>query len=118
MRILLLLLSSLYSLSSLSFNECNKVAAGYENRDIMYVVCKDLSSISKDAASDLIINLFNQYKGPPDEIAIFFVASPDLIGKTNPEGRELTGFYYSHSNKLEIWPNSINNKKEIEITWK
>ncbi len=117
MKILLLLLSSLYSLSSLSFNECNKVASGYEKRDIMYVVCKDLSGVDERSASELIINLFGQYKGPPDEVAIFFVATPDLIGKTNPEGHELVGFYYSHSNKLEIWPNSKNNK-EFEITWK
>ena len=96
---------------------CDRVAAGYETKDIMYVVCTDLSGLSGQEASDLIGKLFDQYKGPPDEVAIYFVASPTLVGKVNPSGNELVGFYYTHNNSLEIWPNSISNKKLVKVTW-
>lgn len=99
-------------------NNCNKVVSGYEAKDIMYVICKDLSYLTKNKASELIINIFNQYKGPPDEILVYFVASKKSVGITNPEGNELVGSYYTHSNELEIWPNSKTNKRAIKIEWK
>ena len=99
-------------------NDCSKVVSGYEKSDSMYVICDDLSSLDKLSASDLIINLFNQYQGEPDEIIIYFVKSKELLGKHDFSGNELTGFYYTHSNKLEISPNSKTNKKVIEIEWK
>jgi len=97
--------------------KCSKVVSGYEAQDIMYVICKDLSHLSNKKASELIINIFNQYKGPPDEILVYFVASKSSVGKTNPEGNELVGSYYTHSSELEIWPNSKNKKRVIKIKW-
>ena len=99
-------------------DDCSKVVNGYEKSSSMYVICDDLTKLDKLSASDLIINLFNQYKGEPDEIAIYFVKSKEFLGEHDFSGNELTGFYYTHSNKLEIFPNSTTNKKVIEIEWK
>jgi hypothetical protein len=118
MKNFVLLLIILLSFSTHASSACDKVVSDYETKDIMYVICSDLSTLSDEEASDLIIRLFNQYKGPPDEVAIYFVLSAELVGKTNPEGNELVGFYYTHNNKLEIWPNLKSRKKVIEVTWK
>jgi hypothetical protein len=118
MKNIVLILSILLSFGAHASSTCYKVVSDYETKDIMYVICSDLSSLSEEEASDLIIRLFNQYKGLPDEVAIYFVASAELVGKASPEGNELVGFYYSHNSKLEIWPNSESSKKVIEITWK
>ena len=96
---------------------CNKVVSGYESQDVMYVLCNDLSSLSSNEASQLIVNVFNQYKGPPDEILVYFVAAKELVGNPNIKDNKLVGSYYTHNNNLVIWPNSKTNKREIQIKW-
>jgi len=118
MKNFVLLLFIFLSFSAHSSSACDKVVSSYETKDVMYVICTDLSTLSDEEASDLVIRLFNQYRGPPDEVAIYFVTSAELVGKTKPEGNELVGIYYTHNNKLEIWPNLKSRKKVIEITWK
>ena len=105
------------TLNSHASEKCNEVVSGYETQDEMYVVCKDLSHLTNNNASKLIINIFNQYKGPPDEILVYFVASKKSVGLNNPVGNELVGSYYTHSNELEIWPNSKTKKRVIKIKW-
>lgn len=97
---------------------CDKVAPGYERFDAMFVVCKGLSGHSNDEISDLIINLFNQYKGPPDEVAIYFVSNKNLIGKPDITDDGLVGFYYTRDNNLVLWPNSDNQRKTLQVVWK
>ncbi len=115
MKIYTTLLFLCVALNTYASEKCNKVVPGFETQDIMYVICKDLSPLSNIEASELIINILNQYKGPPDEILVYFVVSKKSVGKTNMEGNELVGSYYTHSNELEIWPNSKNKKKAIKV---
>ncbi len=98
---------------------CGKVAEGYEDRDKMYVVCPNLSNLSNDDASQLVLNVMNQYKGPPDEVIVYFVSSKKVVGKPEAEinAMELVGYYYTHSHQLIVWPKLKTLKKVVEITW-
>ena len=117
MKIIATLLFMVLTINAYASEKCNTVVHGYEAQDIMYVVCKDLSHLTNKKASQLIISIFNQYKGPADEILVYFVASKGSVGKINPEGNELVGLYYTHSRELEIWPNSKNKKRVVKIKW-
>ena len=115
MKIITTLLFLVSTLNVFASEKCDKVVPGFEAKDTMYVICEDLSSLSQAKASELITNLVKQYKGPPDEIIIYFVTTEDSVGKSNLKGSELAGVYYTHSHKLEIRPNSKKNKRTIEI---
>ncbi|MEE4245627.1 MAG: hypothetical protein V2I33_09460 [Kangiellaceae bacterium] len=101
-RILALILL-LYPLFALA-NSCDKVAKGYESSDDMYVVCNDLSQLSLSEANGKLKNIFEQYKGEPDEILVYFVSDNKLVGvaedKLKPE--EFVGRYYTHNSTLII----------------
>ena len=98
---------------------CDQVAGGYESKDTMYVVCANLPSLSNENASRLVHSVMGQYKGPQDEVLVYFVSSPNVVGKPESEmtSEELVGYYYTHSHKLVFWPNSKALKKVVEITW-
>ena len=115
MRIVLFCLAIFYSGIS---NACDRVVTGYEKSDSMFVICEDLSLFSVEDASELIIGLFNQYKGPPDEVAIYFVTGKNFVGNLNIQDDNLVGFYYTHDNNLIIWPNSKNELKTLQVVWK
>ena len=115
MKVIFAIILTIIASNIYASEKCSKVVSGFEAQDIMYVICKDLSFLSNNEASRLIINIFNQYKGPPDEIRIYFVASSKSVGISNIKGNELVGSYYTHSNELEIWPNSKSNKRVINI---
>ena len=83
---------------------CGKIEDGYETQDIMYSICPNLAELPNDSISKLIRVLLSQYKGPPDEILIYFVASNELVGKTKLEGDELVGYYYTHSHEIVVFP--------------
>jgi hypothetical protein len=93
---------------------CAKMVNGYEDKDQIFVLCKDLEKFTNTELSGIVKSILEQYVGPPDEVAIFFVARRDLIGVTRISGPGFTGFYYTHDNIIEINPNS-SNKKSIKI---
>lgn len=115
MKLRLMIILLLFSINALA---CDKIVEGYQKSDGMFVICDDLSALSTDDVSELIINLFNQYQGPPDEISIFFVSSSEFVGDRNLTDDNLVGFYYTHDNNLIIWPNSNTNKRIVQIIWK
>lgn len=97
---------------------CEKVVAGYESKDLMYVVCPSLEGLSSVEASALVANVMSQYIGPPDEVLVYFVVSSELVGKPERDmsDSELVGVYYTHESKLFIWPNSKSRKNTIELS--
>ncbi|MCP3920998.1 MAG: hypothetical protein GY714_00285 [Desulfobacterales bacterium] len=98
--------------ASLSYaNDCRVVIHGFETKDTMYVLCKDLSGIDEKEAKELVIEIMGQYKGPPDEIIVYFIGSIEDLGKVNYNSKNLVGFYYTHSNELIIWPGQEGKKK-------
>lgn len=100
-------------------SSCDKVAEGYESSDEMYVVCNDLSLITLDEANAKLKKIFEQYKGEPDEILIYFVPDNKFVGvaqdKLKPE--EFVGWYYTHNSTLVIWPNIPEKRKELQLKW-
>lgn len=99
-------------------NACDRVVTGYEKSDSMFVICADLSSFSVEDVSELIIGLYNQYKGPPDDVAIYFVTGKEFVGNLNIKDNNLVGFYYTHDNNLIIWPNFKDDVKTLQVVWK
>ena len=97
----LLLLFSL-TVPGLAFGVCDNVESGYEDKDVMYVLCSVLAVKNDGEATKLIQNIMSQYKGPPDEIFVYFVKSKSSIGKEGLTDDEITGYYYTHSNELVI----------------
>ena len=102
---------------SFVFAECENVVPGYETKDIMYVLCSELSISSSSEATRLIKTILGQYKGPPDEILVYFVKSKSSIGVENPSQEELVGYYYTHSNELVIWPGNKSKTVAFKIDW-
>jgi hypothetical protein len=117
-RITLLLLIS-FSFQVLAGDECEKVVSGYETKDTMYVVCDSLTGITLEQANQKLKSIFEQYKGEPDEIIVYFVSSQKLVGKSDTElqPEDFVGFYYTHNSVLIIWPNIESRKKEMYLKW-
>jgi hypothetical protein len=114
-RIVLILL--LFFSSSTYADSCYTVVEGYEAEDVMYVLCNELPVSNEVGASKLIAKVMGQYKGPPDEIVVYFISSIEQIGGVKPSSENLVGFYYTHSNKLTIWPGLENKKRVFNIQW-
>jgi len=102
---------------SFLFAECENVVTGYETRDIMYVLCGELSISSSGEATRLIKTILGQYEGPPDEIMVYFVKSESSIGVENPSQEDLLGYYYTHTNELVIWPGNKPKTMVFKIEW-
>ena len=117
-RITLLLLLS-FSFQVLASDECEKVVSGYETKDTMYVICDSLTGITLEQANQKLKSIFEQYKGEPDEIIVYFVSSQKLVGKSDTElqPEDFVGFYYTHNSVLTIWPNLESRKKEMYLKW-
>ncbi|VAW81951.1 hypothetical protein MNBD_GAMMA12-1968 [hydrothermal vent metagenome] len=96
------------------YAKCGQVAPGYEQKSTMYVVCRDLNVNNKREATLLIKKVMSQYSGPPDEIVIHFVKSKSSIGEAKPTAQESVGYYYTHNNRLLIWP-KIKSKAKVFI---
>ncbi|MFL0804629.1 MAG: hypothetical protein K6L81_12990 [Agarilytica sp.] len=105
--IILLLLASFKAFS------CDKIVEGYETKDTMYSICPNFAELPDDMASKLVYVLLKQYRGPPDEILIYFVASKEFVGKD----KELLGYYYTHSHEIVVHPGSEKETK-FKVTWK
>jgi len=96
---------------------CSKVIPGYEESDTMYVVCEDLSGITQEESNKLIKNIFSQYKGEPDEVFVFFVSSKEYVGKFEFPAEVWVADYYTHHNKLTLWPKVKEKTRAITIQW-
>ncbi|SMF69181.1 hypothetical protein SAMN02745866_04350 [Alteromonadaceae bacterium Bs31] len=116
-NVILFLIGLVFSVMASANEECNKIVSGYENSDTIYVVCDDLSDISQEAANKLIKEIFNQYKGPPDEIFVFFISSTDYVGKFEFPPEVWVADYYTHHNQLTIWPKVKEKTRVIKIQW-
>ena len=101
----------------LAFAECDKVVPGYEDKDVMYVLCGELSINNSNEATKLMKKIMSQYKGPPDEILVYFVRSKSSVGVENPKAEEMVGYYYTHSNELVVWPEIKSKTKAFKIEW-
>ncbi|MBB3170215.1 hypothetical protein [Simiduia aestuariiviva] len=115
MKVAQFLIPALLGVSSHCYG-CSVVEEGYEDKDIMYSVCPNFAELSNDNASKLVNMLLSQYRGPPDEILIYFVALKELVGKQEYEPGELLGYYYTHSHKIIMLPDTAQ-EKEVEVTW-
>ncbi|MEY8198572.1 MAG: hypothetical protein RPS47_04970 [Colwellia sp.] len=102
----------LFSLQSFASENCESIAREYEVESYIYILCNDLTGTSQKEAQSIISSIFSQRKGPPDETLIYFVTSPEFIGKHEFPAEVLSGLYYTHNNELEIWP-EIPSKKQI-----
>lgn len=116
-KVILILVGLTLSAMASAAEKCNKIVSGYENSDTIYVVCDDLSGISQEAADNLIKEIFSQYKGPPDEIFVFFISSLDYVGKFEFPPEVWVADYYTHHNQLTLWPKIKGKTRAIKIQW-
>jgi len=119
MKILSVTMTLLFILLSFKAVACDIVVEGYESKDTMYVVCPNLANLSNDDSSKLIFRVLAQYKGPPDEVTVYFVSNSSVVGKSESDigEQELVGHYYTHNHELVIWPNSKSLKRVVQLTW-
>ena len=114
-KVILFLIGLTFSAMASAAERCNKIVSGYESSDIIYVMCDDLLGISQGAANKLIKEIFNQYKGPPDEIFVFFINSPDYVGKFEFPPEVWVADYYTHHSQLTLWPKIKEKTRVIKI---
>lgn len=109
------IIALLFSTSVFADEECRKIVEGYEDKDTLFVLCSDLEKYTDEEASAIVKAVFDQYTGPPDEILVYFVSKPELIGATRISGQGITGLYYTHDSILEINPNSkVSRQVKVE----
>ncbi|MDO6721582.1 hypothetical protein Q4575_19425 [Psychrosphaera sp. 1_MG-2023] len=115
----LTLIFAMFSFCVSAEDKCDQVVSGYESSDVMYVICDNLSGLTLKEANQTLEHIFEQYKGPPDEILVYFVSSKKLVGvpekKLKPE--DLIGIYYTHDSILTAWPYIESRKKEYQLKW-
>ena len=114
MKHFLLFISLILSPASFASEDCSKIVDGYQDKDTIFVLCSDLMKFNDAEAANIVKSIFSQYVGPPDEVLIYFVAMPELVGATRINGPGITGLYYTHDNILEINPNS-GNKRSVKV---
>jgi hypothetical protein len=51
----------------------------------------------------------------PDEYLIYFVSSEEQIPLKSDQEESIVGWYYTHSNKLIIWPKQENERKVVNF---
>lgn len=119
MKILNVTMALLFILLIFEAGACDKVVDSYESKDTMYVVCPNLANLSNDNSSKLVFRILAQYKGPPDEVTVYFVSNSSMVGKSESDmgEQELVGYYYTHNHELVIWPNSKSLKRVVQLTW-
>lgn len=119
MKILSVTTTLLFMLLSCNTAACDKVVDGYESKDTMYVVCPNFANLSNDQTSKLVLGVLAQYKGPPDEITVYFVANSAVAGKpeSDMDEQELVGHFYTHNHELVILPNSKSLKRVVQLAW-
>ncbi|MCL6415667.1 hypothetical protein MIB92_08390 [Aestuariirhabdus sp. Z084] len=105
------------AMDAYSYQGCDKLATGYEAGYTLYVLCDDLTGITEPEASALMRKLFAQYRGPRDEVLVYFVKSPGSFGRTQFESSSFVGVYYTHDNSLIIWPEIEAKRESFAIEW-
>jgi len=118
MKILsILILALTFSVTSYANDNCNKVVSGYEKSDLMYVVCPNFPSFTKERMTKIVKAVMEQNTYVQDEILVYFVASKSDVGKDALLPNSFIGLYYTHDSVLTLWPEVKAKKIDIQIEY-
>ncbi len=105
----------LVSLEVRSQEKCNTIYEQDHAQSVIYVICDEIVAKTTEQAKALVVAIFQQYNGPPDETIIYFITSASYFGLYEFPPNVLSGRYYTHDNQLVIWPMVEKNKRTIAL---
>ena len=86
----------------------------------IYVVCEDMSHITRTEAEELVASTLSEYPNIANEVFIFFVTSKDYFGAMDiepyniPKEAYLADFY-NMTNKFVVWPKNKAKQRIIKL---
>jgi len=93
---------------------CDKIERIDESNAQIFVVCPNLDALSKGEIEASINKIFSASSLPPDEYQIYFTTTRSTLSVQKFTEKTLIGSYYTHNNRLTLWPR-VPAKKKIVI---
>ncbi len=117
MKTIILAILLFFSASSYS-DSCTKIVKLDVAKSRIFVICPQLYKFDEKTLKETIRKIFLSKAVTPDEYEIYFVASPGDYTTQNLAKNTLVGRYYTHSQKMVIWPKIPKKKKIIQLSGK
>jgi len=92
---------------------CDKIERFDEQNSQIYVVCPGLDKLSEQEITKSIERIFTSGNLPADEYQIYFTTTRSVLSVRKFTEKTLIGSYYTHNNRLTIWPRVPEKKKII-----
>ena len=125
---ILILISSCSLQQSTTSVSCGRILKFSNPDEIIYAYCPTLPDLSPRQARSAVLAVFERMAGLDGEYLIYFFNDESLLAHTNwmigdetdlraQWGDTFIGSYYTHNNKLTIWPNSPERTRVIELPY-
>ncbi len=111
----LLVFAFIFSTNLLA-DSCSEVARYDELMSQIYVVCPELPGMSKWEINEIVREIFSSQEFVPDEYTIDFVLSEQYLSQEKLTKTTHIGWYYTHNNRVTIWPQKPDSKKVIQLS--
>jgi len=94
---------------------CDKIERIDKSNAQIFVVCPGLDALSEEEIAASINKIFTVSGLPPDEYQIYFTTTRSVLSVQEFTEETLIGSYYTHNNRLTLWPRVPAKKKIIVL---